>query len=464
MHTETPDIPVLIVGAGPAGLTAAGALARLGVETLIVERRPELSSLPRATSVSTRSMELFRSWGLEDEVRAGGVDVEWQLWTCRTLAESAGGMAIPIGLPTREQSSMISPSSPACVPQDHLEPVLLRHLLTQGGRAELGVETIGVEAVRDGLIATLRDVATQSVRRVRARYVIGADGAHSRVRTALGIAMHGPDRLAEAGSAVFRAPLWELLGDRRYGIYDIALPEAAGVMLPAGPGDRWLYGTVWQPGEQVGAELTEERFAELIRLAAGVPDLQPQIERTGLFTFAAQLAERFRQGNAFLIGDAAHRVTPRGGTGMNTAIQDGYDLGWKLGWVLNGWADGSLLDTYESERRPVAQHNVERSADPFGSRRNPQGEVHADLGGRIPHVRVPQADGLVSTLDMLSPGYTLFTAADDAPVHDPAAAGAPVAVCRVDPVVARALGVPGGGALMVRPDGYPARELTAVAA
>jgi len=464
MHTETPDIPVLVVGAGPAGLTAAGALARLGVQTLIVERRPELSSLPRATSVSTRSMELFRSWGLEDEVRAGGVDVEWQLWTCRTLAESAVGTAIPIGLPTREQSSMISPSSPACVPQDHLEPVLLRHLLTQGGRAELGVETIGVETVGDGLVATLRDVATQSVRRVRARYVIAADGAHSRVRTALGIAMHGPDRLAEAGSAVFRAPLWELLGDRRYGIYDIALPEAAGVMLPAGPGGRWLYGTVWQPGERDGAELTEERFAELIRLAAGVPDLQPQIERTGLFTFAAQLAERFRQGNAFLIGDAAHRVTPRGGTGMNTAIQDGYDLGWKLGWVLNGWAGESLLDSYESERRPVAEHNVERSADPFGSRRNPQGEVHADLGGRIPHVRVPQDDGLVSTLDMLGPGYTLFTAGTGAPIHEPSAAGAPVAVRRVDPVVARALGVPGGGALMVRPDGYPARDLAALAA
>jgi 2-polyprenyl-6-methoxyphenol hydroxylase-like FAD-dependent oxidoreductase len=464
MEPTNHDIPVLVVGAGPAGLTAAGALARMGVETLIVERRPELSSLPRATSISTRSMELFRSWGLEDEVRAGGVDVEWQLWTCRTLAESAGGMAIPIGLPTREQSTMLSPSSPACVPQDHLEPVLLRHLLRQGGRAELGAETIGVEPLDDGVVATLRDVATRSVRRVRARYVIAADGAHSRVRTALGIAMHGPDRLAQAGSAVFRAPLWELLGDRRYGIYDIAHPEAAGVMLPAGPGDRWLYGTVWQPGERDGGELTEQRFAELIRLAAGVPDLQPQIERTGLFTFAAQLAERFRQGNAFLIGDAAHRVTPRGGTGMNTAIQDGYDLGWKLGWVLNGWADGSLLDSYESERRPVAQHNVERSADPFGSRRNPQGEVHADLGGRIPHVRVPQADGLVSTLDMLGPGYTLFTATADAPVHEPGAAGAPVAVRRVDPVVARALGVPGGGALMVRPDGYPQRELTAVAA
>ena len=464
MNTGTTEIPVLIVGAGPAGLTAAGALARLGVDTLVVERRPEMSSLPRATSVSTRSMELFRSWGLEDEIRAGGVDVEWQLWTCRTLAESAGGMAIPIGLPTREQSTMISPSSPACIPQDHLEPVLLGHLLNQGGKAELGVETIDVELDGDGAVATLRDSATGATRQVRARYLLAADGAHSRVRTALGIAMHGPDRLAEAGSAVFRAPLWELLGDRRYGIYDIAQPEAPGVMLPAGPGDRWLYGIVWQPGERDGAELTEERFTELIRLAAGVPDLQPQIERTGLFTFAAQLAERFRQGNALLIGDAAHRVTPRGGTGMNTAIQDGYDLGWKLGWVLNGWAGESLLDSYESERRPVAEHNVERSADPFGSRRNPQGEVHADLGGRIPHVRVPQDDGLVSTLDMLGPGYTLFTAGTGAPIHDPSAAGAPVAVRRVDPVVARALGVPGGGALMVRPDGYPARELGALAA
>jgi 2-polyprenyl-6-methoxyphenol hydroxylase-like FAD-dependent oxidoreductase len=464
MNTGTTEIPVRIVGAGPAGLTAACALARLGVETLVVDRRAEMSSLPRATSVSTRSMELFRSWGLEDEIRAGGVDVEWQLWTCRTLAESAGGMAIPIGLPTREQSTMISPSSPACVPQDHLEPVLLRHLLNQGGKAELGVETIDVQLDEDGAVATLRDVATGVTRRVRARYVIAADGAHSRVRTALGIAMHGPDRLAEAGSAVFRAPLWELLGDHRYGIYDIAEPEAAGVMLPAGPGDRWLYGIVWQPGERDGAELTEDRFAELIRLAAGAPDVQPRIERTGLFTFAAQLAERFRQGNAFLSGDAAHRVTPRGGTGMNTAIQDGYDLGWKLGWVLNGWAGEALLDSYESERRPVAEHNVERSADPFGSRRNPQGEVHADLGGRIPHVRVPQEDGLVSTLDMLGPGYTVFTAAAGAPINDPSAGGAPVTVRRIDPVVARALGVPGGGALMVRPDGYPAREPGALAA
>jgi 2-polyprenyl-6-methoxyphenol hydroxylase-like FAD-dependent oxidoreductase len=105
-------------------------------------------------------------------------------------------------------------------------------------------------------------------------------------------------------------------------------------------------------------------MSERIRRAAGVADLPLRLERLGSFSSAAQLAEHFRHGDVFLVGDAAHRVTPRGGTGMNTAIQDGHDLGWKLGWVLRGWAHPDLLDSYERERRPVAEHNVARSADP----------------------------------------------------------------------------------------------------
>ena len=99
------------------------------------------------------------------------------------------------------------------------------------------------------------------------------------------------------------------------------------------------------------------------------------MEGIGAFTFAAQLAERFREGSAFLVGDAAHRVSPRGGTGMNTAMHDGFDLGWKLAWVLRGWAQPALLDTYELERRPIVEHNLARSADPGGSNR--------EVGGRI---------------------------------------------------------------------------------
>jgi 2-polyprenyl-6-methoxyphenol hydroxylase-like FAD-dependent oxidoreductase len=155
---------------------------------------------------------------------------------------------------------------------------------------------VAVERDGHGATVIVRDVETGAIREIRVRYLIAADGAHSRVRSELGIAMRGPDRLAEAASAVFHAPLWELLGDRRYGIYDIGHPDAGGVLLPAGPGDRWLYGVVWQPGVRNGAEFTPERFAELIATAAGDEGLGARVDRTGLFTFAAQLAERFRDG------------------------------------------------------------------------------------------------------------------------------------------------------------------------
>src|SRR4249920_2082567 len=113
--------PVLVVGAGPAGLTAAVTLARHGVRCLLIEQRAGLSGLPRAASVSTRTMELLRSWGLEQDVRAGGVEVEWRQWTGRTLSDA--GEAHPTSFPTREQSIVVSPTGPACVPQDYLEPV-----------------------------------------------------------------------------------------------------------------------------------------------------------------------------------------------------------------------------------------------------------------------------------------------------------------------------------------------------
>jgi 2-polyprenyl-6-methoxyphenol hydroxylase-like FAD-dependent oxidoreductase len=457
-HEET---EVLIVGAGPGGLTAAVALARQGIAVTLVERRAELSSLPRATGVSIRSMEVLRSFGLESEIRAGGVDVEWQQWFCETLVRAGEGHGVPSGFPTRAQSALVTPAPPACVPQDHLEPVLLEHLRSLGtARIELGTDVTGVEQRSDGLRVSLGDD-----RAIDARYLIAADGAHSAVRRALGIEMHGPDNLLEARTVLFRAPVWDLVGDSAYVLYAIQHPDAQGIALPAGR-DRWLYAAMGPVGSGV-ATFSEDEMTRRIPIAAGDADLDPQIERIGSFTFAAQMAESYRAGNAFLVGDAAHRATPRGGTGMNTAIHDGYDLGWKLSWVLKGWADPELLDSYERERRPLAEHNVAQSAEPPGTPREDGDLLHADIGGRIAHAWTKEAGQRVSTLDLLGPGLTLFTGPDPTAWGDAlrmVRGRLPVAIRSLDVVTARALGIRGGSALLVRPDGAPAGWLAPGAA
>jgi putative polyketide hydroxylase len=445
------QVPVVIAGAGPAGSAAAIALALQGVESLVVERRADPPTLPRATGITLRSMELIRSWGVEDEVLAGGVDADWQLWSCRTLAEAADGRAVHTGQPTRSQSALISPTAPACVPQDHLEPVLRRRIVELGSRVEHGTALVALDQTSDGVRATLRD-ATGATRTVSARYLIAADGASSDVRGALGIRMRGPGAVGRAVSALFRAPLWDLVGDLRYGIYDIDHPEGRGELLPAGPDDRWLYGLLLDrvPGP---VDVTARGMARRIELAAG-RRVRPDIERIGTFDFAAGLAERFRLGNVFLAGDAAHRVTPRGGIGMNMALQGGNDLGWKLGWVLRGWAGPDLLDSYEAERLPPAETIVRWSVEPDRTAPAAAG-LHMDLGGRIPHVPLPAAGGWTSTVDMLGTGLTTFAREHDE-LPELEHGGPPVTVQRVGELGARALGMAPGGTLLVRPDGRPA--------
>jgi putative polyketide hydroxylase len=451
--THTEDVPVLVVGGGPAGLAAAVELARYGITALLVERRLVLSSHPRATVLSLRSMELMRAWGLEAAVRARRVDpVDWRMLEAATLAGAAGGTPLPVGYPNQEQSRALSPVEPACIAQDEVEPLMLAHLRDQrGARVSLGTELTGIWPGADGVRAALRDVRTGRLRSVHARYVVAADGARSAVRRALGVELLGADDVMVGCTTLFRAPLWDVVGPHRHVVYAITREGAPGTFLPAGQADRWMFGLRTEDGEP-----TDREAVELVRLGAGVANLPVRVERSRTFSAAAQLAERFRAGRVLLAGDAAHRVTPRGGTGLNLALHDGFDLGWKLAWVLRDWAGPDLLDTYEAERRPVVEHTAARSADPRGSIRTAEQEVHADLGGRIRHVW----SGGDSTLDLLTTGFTLF-AARGGWNTSPAALGSrvPVELRLLDPIAARAVGAAGDSAVLVRPDGKPAAVL-----
>jgi putative polyketide hydroxylase len=449
-NTHIEEIPVLVVGGGPAGLAAAVELARHEIPALLVERRANLSSHPRATVLSLRSMELMRAWGLEAAVRSRNLEVDNRMLDAETLAGADSGSLLWVGYPNRAQSRALSPVDVACVAQDEVEPLMLAHLREQpSARVSLGTELTRVWVGADGVRATLRDVRTGSVSSVHARYLVVAEGARSAVRDALGIELVGPEGAMAGVTTLFRAPLWDVVGTHRHLIYSVNHPDAAGVFLPAGRGDRWLYGSASM--DTNGAN--DGHAADLIRLGAGVPDLPVRIEGARAFSAAAQLAECFRCGPVFLAGDAAHRVTPRGGTGLNLALHDGHDLGWKLAWALRGWAGDELLDSYEAERRPVAEYAAARSADPRGSYREPERELPVDLGGRIPHVWVEDR----STLDLLGTGYTLFASRGaELPSLDVAP---PVTVRRLDPIVARAVGAVGDSVLLVRPDGRPAAAL-----
>jgi putative polyketide hydroxylase len=307
----TLEAPVLVVGAGPAGLAAAAELTRHGIPTLLVERRTRLSSHPRATVLSLRSMELMRAWGLEAEVRERSVEVDWRMLQSETLADAADGTALPVGYPSPEESRMISPTAPACVAQDDVEPLLLDHLrAAPRARVELAAELTGLLAGADGIRASVRDVRTGAPRTVHARYLVAADGARSAVRGALGIRLIGPESLMEGFTTLFRAPLWELLGERRHILYSVTHSATPGTFLPTAPADRWLFGLSGSADDVPDAR----QAAKLIRLGAGAPDLPVRIERSKHFSATAQLAEQWRSGRTSS-WPATPRIASRRGAG-----------------------------------------------------------------------------------------------------------------------------------------------------
>ena len=270
------DYDVLVVGAGPSGLTTAVAMARLGVRVLVIEKHPGLSIFPKAIGVRPRSMEIFRSWGLEPEVRRrsqrGRVEMSIQPTLGMPGRKSASDCRIP-GWWRRSHRRR----SRSCG-QDQLEAVLHDHLLARGGEVRFRTELVAITQTADGVDAVIRHRDTDEPSVVTARYLVGADGARSLVRSLIGIEFEVLGTEADHLSVLFNGDLSAVIPDPPYILNITVAPGFEGLFASTAMPHRWIYDMEWHPetGERI-EDWTPERITARIRGAAGLPDLQPEI-------------------------------------------------------------------------------------------------------------------------------------------------------------------------------------------
>ncbi|MEV6329981.1 FAD-dependent oxidoreductase [Streptomyces sp. NPDC051909] len=510
---------VLVVGGGIAGLSAAVFLAQQGVDCLLVERRAELSGHPRARGVHPRAMELMRAAGVEDELRGTP--------SARRLAHNSGVIAArslagpELGVLDEKyvmdvgaDIGLLSPTGWCLCHQGELEDVLRGRAERLGVALRFHTELVSFDQHGAGVTALLRDRATGADRTIEARYLVAADGAHSGIRETLGIAFDG-ETLGHYLNIHFDADLTEQLAGRRFLMCYTAGEGVRGALVPLDNATEWLLHVAYDPATTEPESFTEERRAELVRAATGVPDLRPRIRSVSPWDGAARTAGRFRDGRVFLVGDAAHVMPPSGGFGSSTGIQDAHNLAWKLGAVLDGWAGEALLDSYDEERRPICRATVEQAA--LRSKDRPRltggvGErppVHPGIvedaqvwlswryrssavtswdegvlpgygvwsaendgrpGGRAPHLRLRRGGAELSVLDLFGDRPVLLTGPDNRAWQEAARAVAheldlPLTVhgigigaefVDVDDRWPELYGVTAQGAVLVRPDGVVA--------
>jgi 2-polyprenyl-6-methoxyphenol hydroxylase-like FAD-dependent oxidoreductase len=361
-ETRMIEVPVLIVGGGPVGLSAALLLAKHGIRSMLVERHSGTSRLPKARLVNTRTMEVLRQCGIESDVRQAGLSPSKAHYLIR--ARSVAGEELERREATFTPGALahFSPTTACSCAQHELEPVLLGAIRENGltyvcFRHELR----SFEQDGTGVSATVSD-AQGGMQAVRAAYLVGADGAQSTVRQAMRICMRGTRGLSHYIALHFRADLSRWLVDRSPYMIFIEGRYGPGPLLTVNGADEWQY--MWQrdPGSVDRPPSSNDgRSLDVLRTVIGVPDLQIEILNEVPWTANALVADRYSVGRVFLAGDAAHEMTPSGGFGMNTGIQDVHNLAWKLAAVLQGHATPRLLETYEAERLPVGSRMTQQS-------------------------------------------------------------------------------------------------------
>jgi len=467
-------VPVLIVGGGPVGLAMALELARYNVRSLLVERHDTTTRHPKARNLNTRTIEIARGWGraVHDALAAVNLPPGWteQIIYTRTLADEELGRMTTTGF--SGPGSAISPDVPILSSQDVFEPILRRGAEATGlSELRFGHEASRIErgaaADDDRTVVAVTERATGRTYQVDAEYLVAADGASSPIRAQLGIEMEGLRNIGYFVNVYYRADLDRWVAHRPAILYWVFTDAVRGVFQPLDARGRWLCQIAYDGSSESFASYDAQRCIEWLRAAVGDRSITPEILSIGTWTMNAVVAQRLKQGRVFLVGDAAHQLPPTGGFGVNTGIQTAHNLAWKLAMVRAGTAAPSLLDTFDDERRAVGRFNADRSFENsllvqrinaaaagelpaltpaeaveasrrYGNFAGMELGFHyasaavisdgtsapevadavidyipsARPGHRAPHVWLERQGRRCSTLDLLSPGFTVLTAAN----------------------------------------------------
>lgn len=374
---EERSVPVLIVGGGGCGLSTSLFLSNLGVESLLIERHPQQSPMPKARYLNQRTMEIFRQHGIADAVYQRSMPLEYisKMRWCTSLGgdgefdrrtlydlDAWGGRSLE---PTFMKHG---PCKGTVYPQVRLEPLLKAEVeARQHATLAFGHELTYLDQDAEGVTATVRVRASGETYRVRAQYLVAADAGKT-VGPMVGARLNGTPELLEMATVYFKADLSQYIDDDQVSTFWFANPEGdtsswgSGVLGKLGPtrfdrhSEEWMFHFSFKPGTDDRHD--EETLVPRIRELLKISDLQPQVLGIGRWLVQGVLADKYRFGRVFLAGDAAHRHPPTTGLGLNSAVHDAHNLSWKLALVLQGRAGDGLLDSYESERRPAAERNV----------------------------------------------------------------------------------------------------------
>ena len=352
-------LDVLVIGAGPVGLTVAQLLGRAGISTLVVERHPGTSEHPRASGIHARTMELFRRWGIADDVRRVAVpeqQAQGFVWMTRLNGLELGRLLFSDGgMPASPHA--ISPERPCFCPQLAYEPVLLSAVqLHPTARVEFDTEVVSIRQDDRRALVGCRRGGRESLDEVEASFVVAADGASSPTRERLGVGETGTPRFGHSVNVYFQADLTRYVRDMPFMLFWIVNGDTQGTIGASSPTrTRWTYNFEGEPDR----EYSGEEVLRQVRLAVGEPDLEAEVLQVLRWDYDQAVTDRWRVGRVLFAGDAAHRFPPHGAFGMNSGVQDANNLAWKLIHVLRRRAGDALLDTYEAERRAVAQSNSE---------------------------------------------------------------------------------------------------------